>query len=198
MMPVMNGYQFCQQVKEQLPISHIPVVLLTAKSDSESQKIGYKLGADAYLSKPFDIDLLLSVINNLLKQRGLIRQRYQQELPLPAPTITTISNADEVFLVKLNELIKNNYSKADFEVADIAAKMAMSRATIYSKMKQITGLGISEYVNKYRIEVASALLRNTDKTIAEIALEVGFNSQKYFSTAFKAAIGKTPSEYRNA
>ena len=77
MMPVMNGYQFCQQVKEQLPISHIPVVLLTAKSDSESQKIGYKLGADAYLSKPFDIDLLLSVINNLLKQRELIRQRYQ-------------------------------------------------------------------------------------------------------------------------
>ena len=150
------------------------------------------------MSKPFDIDLLLSVINNLLKQRELIRQRYQQELPLPAPTITTISNADEVFLVKLNELIKNNYSKADFEVADIADKMAMSRATIYSKMKQITGLGISEYVNKYRIEVASALLRNTDKTIAEIALEVGFNSQKYFSTAFKAAIGKTPSEYRNA
>ena len=198
MMPVMNGYQFCQQVKEQLPISHIPVVLLTAKSDSESQKIGYKLGADAYLSKPFDIDLLLSVINNLLKQRELIRQRYQQELPLPAPTITTISNADEVFLVKLNEVIKNNYSKADFEVANIADKMAMSRATIYSKMKEITGLGISEYVNKYRIEVASALLRNTDKTIAEIALEVGFNSQKYFSTAFKAAIGKTPSEYRNA
>lgn len=197
MMPIMNGYQLCKEVKEQLSISHIPIILLTAKSDSESQKIGYKLGADAYLSKPFDIDLLLSVISNLLKQKEVIKQRYEKELLLPSPTLTTISNADEVFMIKLNDFIKEHYSDISLDVAMIADAMAMSRASIYNKMKQITGLGINEYVNKYRIEVACQLLKDTDKPVGDIAFEVGFNSAKYFSTAFKQAMGVSPREYRS-
>lgn len=137
MMPVMNGYQLCKEVKEHLQISHIPVILLTAKSDTESQKIGYKLGADAYLSKPFDIDLLLSVIGNLLKQKELIKQRYEKELLIPSPALTTISNADEVFMIKLNEIIKKHYSNIDLDVTMISEAMAMSRASVYNKMKQI-------------------------------------------------------------
>ena len=196
MMPVMNGYQLCKEVKEHLQISHIPVILLTAKSDTESQKIGYKLGADAYLSKPFDIDLLLSVIGNLLKQKELIKQRYEKELLIPSPALTTISNADEVFMIKLNEIIKKHYSNIDLDVTMISEAMAMSRASVYNKMKQITGIGISEYINKYRIEVACQLLKQTEKSVTDIAFEVGFNSSKYFSTVFKQATKITPRDYR--
>ena len=196
MMPVMNGYQLCKEVKEHLQISHIPVILLTAKSDTESQKIGYKLGADAYLSKPFDIDLLLSVIGNLLKQKELIKQRYEKELLIPSPALTTISNADEVFMIKLNEIIKKHYSNIDLDVTMLSEAMAMSRASVYNKMKQITGIGISEYINKYRIEVACQLLKQTEKSVTDIAFEVGFNSSKYFSTVFKQATKITPRDYR--
>lgn len=197
MMPIMNGYQLCKEVKEQLNISHIPIILLTAKSDGESQKIGYKLGADAYLSKPFDIDLLLSVIGNLLKQKELIKQRYEKEVLLPSPALTTISNADEQFMMKLNQLIKKRYNEIDLDANNIAEAMAMSRASLYNKMKQITGLGIAEYLNKYRIEVACQLLKTTDLSISDIATDIGFNSSKYFSTAFKLATGLSPREYRN-
>ena len=197
MMPIMNGYQLCKEVKESLLISHIPIVLLTAKNDTESQKIGYKLGADAYLSKPFDIELLLSVIGNLLKQKEVIKLRYEKELLIPSPITTTISNADEVFMIKLNEFIKKHYNNIELDAIMIAEGMAMSRASVYNKMKQITGIGINEYINKYRIEIACQLLKQTDIAITDIAFEVGFNSQKYFSTAFKQATGISPKEYRN-
>lgn len=197
MMPIMNGYQLCKEVKESLLISHIPIVLLTAKNDTESQKIGYKLGADAYLSKPFDIELLLSVIGNLLKQKEVIKLRYEKELLIPSPITTTISNADEVFMIKLNEFIKKHYNNIELDAIMIAEGMAMSRASVYNKMKQIIGIGINEYINKYRIEIACQLLKQTDIAITDIAFEVGFNSQKYFSTAFKQATGISPKEYRN-
>ena len=197
MMPIMNGYQLCKEVKESLLISHIPIVLLTTKNDTESQKIGYKLGADVYLSKPFDIELLLSVIGNLLKQKEVIKLRYEKELLIPSPITTTISNADEVFMIKLNEFIKKHYNNIELDAIMIAEGMAMSRASVYNKMKQITGIGINEYINKYRIEIACQLLKQTDIAITDIAFEVGFNSQKYFSTAFKQATGISPKEYRN-
>lgn len=197
MMPVMNGYQLCRSVKEQIEISHIPVILLTAKSDQESQKIGYKLGADSYLSKPFDIDLLLSIVKNTLKNKEAIKLKYQQKILSITPEQSTISNADEQFMIKLNQLIKDNYSDSDFDVRAIIKNLAMSRASLYNKMKNITGLGINDYINKYRIAAACSLLTETDKSIADIAFETGFTSQRYFSTVFKQATEKTPSNYRS-
>lgn len=196
MMPIMDGYQLCKNVKENIEISHIPVVLLTAKSDDTSRKTGYKVGADVYLSKPFDVDLLLSVIQNQLKSKKAIRQKFQQGiLPIP-PEQATISNADEQFMTKLNKLIKDNYSNTEFDVSVIMDSLAMSRASLYNKMKHITGLGINTYINKYRIAVACSLLADTNKTIADIAFETGFTSQRYFSTVFKQITDKTPSNYR--
>lgn len=197
MMPIMSGYELCKTVKEQIEISHIPVILLTAKSDHESQKVGYKLGADFYLSKPFDIELLLSVVRNILKNKKAIRYKYQQEILSITPEQSTISNADEQFMVRLNKLIKDNYSDPDFDVMSIIDNLAMSRASLYNKMKNITGLGVNDYINKYRIAVACSLLTDTDKSIADIAFESGFTSQRYFSTVFKQAINKTPSNYRS-
>lgn len=197
MMPVMNGYQLCRYVKEKIEISHIPVILLTAKGDGDSQKMGYKLGADFYLAKPFDIELLLSVVRNQLKNKEIIKQKYQTEILTITPEQATISNADEQFMAKLNQLIKENYSDATFDVSAIIDSLAMSRASLYNKMKNITGIGISDYINKYRISVACSLLTDTDKSIADIAFETGFTSQQYFSTVFKQAMDKTPSVYRN-
>ena len=196
MMPVMDGYQLCQTIKEDIEISHIPVVLLTAKSDTESQKIGYKLGADAYIAKPFDIELLLSVLEMQLRRRELFRQKYQHNLLTISPQQTTISNADEQFMFKLQSAVKAGYADATFDTSQVADILAMSRASLYNKMKQLTGLGVSEFINKYRITIASSMLKNTDKPVAEIAFETGFASSRYFSTAFKVATGYTPTAYR--
>ena len=100
-------------------------------------------------------------------------------------------------MIKLNEFIKKHYNNIELDAIMIAEGMAMSRASVYNKMKQITGIGINEYINKYRIEIACQLLKQTDIAITDIAFEVGFNSQKYFSTAFKQATGNSPKEYRN-
>ena len=196
MMPVMDGYQLCQTIKEDIEISHIPVVLLTAKNDTESQKIGYKLGADAYIAKPFDVELLVSVIETQLRRRELFRQKYQHDPLPPSPHQTTISNADEQFMRKLQSAIKAGYADAAFDTAQVADALGMSRASLYNKMKQLTGLGVSEFINRYRIHVASALLKETDKPVADIAFETGFASARYFSTAFKTATGQTPSAFR--
>lgn len=198
MMPVMNGYQLCKEIKSNLDISHIPVILLTAKTDSDSQKIGYKLGADFYLSKPFDIETLISIVQNQLRHKEFFKQKYQKEILSVSPEIATISNADEQFMLKLNNLIRENYTNPNFGVAEIAKELAMSRASLYNKSKQIIGLGISEYINKYRLAIACSLLLETDKSISEISFETGFTSQRYFSTVFKQAMNKTPSEYRNS
>ena len=196
MMPIMDGYQLCKCIKEDIDVSHIPVILLTAKSDGESQRIGYKLGADAYLSKPFDTELLVSVIETQLRRKELLKRKYSQNPLELSPQTDTISNADEQFMLKLNTVIKENYADADFDISDVIAYLGMSRASLYNKMKQLTGIGVNEYINKYRIVVACNLLKQTRKSIADIAFETGFSSQRYFSTVFKNVFGLTPSAYR--
>lgn len=196
MMPVMDGYKLCRCIKEDIKISHIPVILLTAKCDAESQKNGYKLGADAYISKPFDIELLISVIETQLRGKELLKQKYQQNPLVISPQVGTTSNIDEQFMLKLNKLVKENYADEQFSIDQIKNALAMSRASLYNKMKEITGMGVNEYINKYRIAVACSLLENSNKPIADIAFETGFSSQRYFSTVFKAHIGCTPTTYR--
>lgn len=196
MMPEMNGYELCRAVKRDIEISHIPVVLLTAISDKENVELGYKLGADFYLSKPFDMVLLLTVVRNLLRNKDIIRQKYTQETYLVTPFEATSSKVDEEFLLRLNNLILENMSNTQFDVKFLTEHMAMSRASLYNKVKALTGLGVNDYINKHRIEKACRLLSNTSLNISEISFETGFASQRYFSTSFKQAVGVTPSKYR--
>lgn len=195
MMPEMDGYQLCRTVKEDIGISHIPVILLTAMSDEESVARGYKLGADAYISKPFDIDFLLTVTGNLLKNREHIKARYKTTVLAP-PQEVTISNADEQFLLKLNRLIEENLSDTNFGVNSLMEKMMMSRASLYQKMKALTGIGVNDYINKFRIEKAVSLLMDTDLSITEISEQVGFTYPRYFSSVFKQMKGVLPSKFR--
>lgn len=196
MMPQMNGYQLCKEIKENLNISHIPVILLTARADSESQMLGYKLGADAYLPKPFEMEMLLSVIQNQMRNREYIKSRYRGNQFILSPQEATFSNADEQFMIKLNEMIDQNLSQPDLDVKFLTTQMAMSRTSLYNKIKELTGMGANDYINRRRIDKAIILLTQSGMSITEISEQVGFTYQRYFSTLFKEMKGMTPSQFR--
>ena len=198
MMPEMDGYTLCKTVKEDVTISHIPVILLTARCDSESTETGYKTGADAYIAKPFELDFLLTVICNQLRNRELIKTKYRQEHHLLTPQEATFSNADEKFLSQLNRLILEELANPELNVNFLVGKMAFSRASLYNKVKALTDMGINDYITRFRIEKAKELLHTTNHSIQEISELVGYTNQRYFSTAFKQATGETPSGFREA
>lgn len=197
MMPGIDGFELCKRLKEDLYVSHTPFVLLTTQGDAESRNLGYKLGADAYIAKPFDLDYLHTILANLLKNRELVKARYKHSAVSIPVQEGTFSRADELFMVKLNSLITENIESKELHVDFLIDKMAMSRATLYNKLKSIADIGVNDYINKLRLERAADLLKNTDKSIMEIADGLGFNNQRYFSTVFKQSYGCTPTAYRN-
>lgn len=196
MMPHMDGFELCKTIKNTLQISHIPIILLTARSDEDSHKIGYKLGADAYLTKPFDVDILIGIIKSVLKNRIQIKQKYQTAPSMPKPVEGTTSNADEQFLLKLNELILCNLDNPGLNVTFVIDQMRMGRSSFYSKIKTLTDISANDYINKIRIEKASELLTTTELSIIEISEQVGFEYPRYFSSVFKQIKGITPTQFR--
>lgn len=197
MMPVMDGHEFCRKVKSNVEISHIPVVLLTARKDEASLKQGYKMGADAYLTKPFSNDLLIDAIYNILKGRLRLKESYKASINTESSLVKlTTSNADEKFLRDINQIIKAELSNPSLNVDFLVDKMAISRASLYAKFKSIVGVGINTYINDARLAEAKILLEKTDHSMLEIAELVGFQTQSYFSTLFKDQFGTTPLKYR--
>ena len=196
MMPEMNGYQLCKEIKENLEISHIPIILLTARTDSESQLLGYKLGADAYLPKPFDMDMLLVVIQNQVQNREYIKSKYRGAQSTLSPQEATFSNADEQFLIRLNDTIDEHLANPTMDVKFLVTQLGMSRTSLYNKIKKLTNMGVNDYIKYKRMDRATSLLTQTNKSITEISEEVGFTYQRYFSTLFKELKGVTPSQYR--
>lgn len=196
MMPHMNGFELCREVKSDLTISHIPIILLTARTDAESSLLGYKMGAEAYLSKPFEPELLVTLLTNTLRSREQIIRRFQQSTLLPSIQESTISNLDEQFLGKLNSLIEQEIDNPELDVKFLTEHMAMSRASLYNKLKSLTSIGVSDYINRIRIEKAAELLTGTKLSVTEISERTGFAYLRSFSTAFKQAKGVTPTQYR--
>lgn len=197
MMPVMDGHEFCRKVKSNIEISHIPVILLTARKDESSIKQGYKMGADGYLTKPFSNEVLIDAIYNVLLSRVRLKENYKASI-FQESTVAkmTTSNADEKFLKKINQILKDEISNPDLNVDFFVDKMAISRASLYSKFKSIVGVGINTYINDYRLSEAKSLLEQTDYSMIEIAEMVGFQTQSYFSTLFKEQFGISPMKYR--
>lgn len=196
MMPRMNGYELCKKLKEDIDISHIPVILLTARDDEQSRLSGYKNGADAYLTKPFEIELLIELIRNRLKNRNYTRKRYLNTGLLPAPEESTFSQADETFLLKLNKIIQENLDNGTLDIPFLCKEIGMSRASLYNKLKALTDMGANDYINKFRMEKAITLITTTELSFTEIAEKVGFTTSRYFSTAFKQYTGETPTKYK--
>jgi signal transduction histidine kinase/DNA-binding response OmpR family regulator len=198
MMPGMDGFELCKKIKLDVIVSHIPVVLLTALSDDENSLIGYKVGADLYLAKPFGIDLLLAATANILRTRSELRSQFstaKHELDIED---ITFSNADENFLQRLNKYIESHLADNELRIDNLASEMAMSRTTFYNKVKILTGLTANNYLIDFKIKKAKNLLQKHNLPIQEIAFELGFVSQRYFSTVFKQHTGKTPTEHRES
>lgn len=195
MMPIMDGFSLCQKVRNDASVSHLPILLLTARSDAESRLAGYKSGADAYLAKPFTIELLRVCIINIFKNRSVQRTLVQSGKIATADSVT-YSNIDETFLRKVLAVIHENIEDPEFDVNKLLAEFAMSRSAFYAKMKAIMDIGANEYIRLIRINEASRLLKETRLTIAEVATKVGFTNSGYFSTVFKDEKGMTPSKYR--
>jgi DNA-binding response OmpR family regulator len=194
MMPVMDGYQLCKNIKSNFEYSHIPVILLTAKNTLQSKIEGLELGADAYIEKPFSPEHLQVQIANLLSNRNKIRE-YFASSPLVHINTMAYSKADEQFLEKLNEAIYQNIENIDLSVDQLADLMNMSRATLYRKIKAISDLTPNELINVTRLKKAAELLAEQDYKVYEVAEMTGFGSQTNFGRSFSKQFGISPTEY---
>ncbi len=197
MMPGMNGYELCRNIKENVNINHIQVILLTARTDEQSHVDSYRTGADAYMEKPFEISSLLESIRNRLFLREQMKGRYALN-SIAAGGDQPVSSADDAFLFKLNKLIMENMDNEGLNIEFLCQNMGVSRASLYNRLKSLTSMGANEYVNKLRIEKSMELLRNTEMSITEIAERMGFSSSRYFSTAFKKYTGITPTQFKES
>lgn len=197
MMPVMDGYELCRQIKSNFEFSHIPVIMLTAKNTIQSKVEGLELGADAYIEKPFSKEHLNAQIASLLNNRQMIREFFSSS---PLVNIKSIahSKADERFLETLNETICANIEDTELDVEKLAKIMNMSRITLYRKIKAISVLTPIELINITRLKKAAELLAEGDHKIYEISYMVGFSSQSNFARNFQKQFNITPTEYMNS
>ncbi len=219
MMPVMNGLEFCQRVKDDTVTSHIPVILLTARALSQHQIEGYQSGADAYITKPFSAELLLARISNLLRSRHLLKDIWASNAPAPAvpeggtteaQTATVAESGqdktvarrtpselrDNEFIGRFKKVIDERFADSDLSVEDIASDMHLSRVQLYRKVKALTGATPVELLRKARLAHARHLLETTGKNISEVAYEVGFSAPSYFTKCYKDEYGMLPGEGR--
>ena len=196
MMPGMDGFELCHLIKSSFDYTHIPVILLTAKNTLQSKIEGLKLGADAYIEKPFSPEHLQVQIANLLTNRAKIREYFAQS-PLVHMKSMAYSSADEQFLEKLNEAIYNHLEDTELDVEKLARIITMSRPTLYRKIKAISNLTPNELINITRLKKAAELLAAGSYKMYEIADMVGYNSQNNFGRNFLKQFGMTPSDYMN-
>ena len=193
-MPRMDGFELCRVIKSKLDYSHIPIVLLTAKTNIQSKIEGLELGADAYIEKPFSVEYLQACIANLINSREKLRQAFTQS-PFVAANTMALTKADEEFIKKLNEIIQNNYHNPDFSMDDIVDSLNMSRSNFYRKIKGVLDLSPNEYLRLERLKRAAQLLKEGNARVNEICYMVGFNSPSYFSKCFQKQFGVLPKEF---
>ncbi|MRX46995.1 two-component regulator propeller domain-containing protein [Pedobacter puniceum] len=194
MMPEMDGYTLCHEIKSTLSTSHIPVILLTAQSDSSAHLKGVNEGADVYLSKPFNSPILLSHVRNLLESRKKLKELFTQKVSL-GPSEVEITSFEGEFIKKIIAKIEDNLSNSDFNTDELAEEMNMSRSTFYRKLKAITDMSGSEFIRFIKIQRSAQLLLSGEYTIKQIAYEVGFNDTKHFRKCFIKQYNMTPSDY---
>jgi signal transduction histidine kinase/ligand-binding sensor domain-containing protein/DNA-binding response OmpR family regulator len=194
MMPQMNGVELCTKIKANRKTKHIPVILLTAKTDSAPVVEGYESGADAYLTKPFDFKVLESRIENLLRSREQLRLSYQSMTGLN-PEKIKVDSEDEKFIKKALKIVEENISEAAFTVENFGAEMGMSRVSLYKKILALTDRTPIEFIRVIRLKRAAHLLETSQLSVSEVAYQVGFNNPRYFSKYFSKEYEMVPSEY---
>ena len=195
-MPEMSGTELCQAIKTDFETCHIPVVLLTAKTDIEHNLEGLRMGADDYITKPFNINILLSRCNNLVNNRIMLQEKFSK-LPQENVQILTNNVMDQKFMNKVLEIIEQEMENGNFNVDMLTTRMSISRTKLFSKLKAITGQTPADFIMTLRLKRAAFLLKNNmELNIMEISDQVGFNVPKYFSKCFKERYHVTPQAYR--
>ena len=197
MMPKMDGYELCDKLKTDETTDHIPIILLTAKASQDSKLEGLKTGADAYLTKPFDEKELKIRIKNLIEIRKKLQKTHKNESFLK-PKDVKVTSVQEKFLFKVKEIIEDNMDNDRFTIEELGDKLFMSRSQVHRKLKAITNQSATEFIRNYRLHRAANLLKQESGNVTEIAYQVGFSSQAYFSRSFQKLFGVSPTEYKSS
>ena len=198
MMPEMSGKEMCYKIKNSVDLSHIPVILLTAQTSVEYAIEGYMYGADDYITKPFNVKLLISRCNNLVKSRKLLMEKFRSE-PMPTTVGNALNQADKELLEKTGVIITANFENPEFNMNSLAAELGLGRNKLYARVKEITGLTPNELTLKLKLDESLRLLKNNPElNISEISDRLGFSSTQYFSKCFKSVFGMSPLIYRKS
>ncbi|GAB2555291.1 hybrid sensor histidine kinase/response regulator transcription factor [Spirosoma areae] len=195
LMPDMDGVQLCQTLKTDERTSHIPLVLLTSRSSTESKLEGLGAGADDYVTKPFNLDVLLSRARNLIQSRRLLRVKYSRILTLRSADPDVVESAETMFLHKIMTLIETHLADPDLDVQRLERELGLSNTQLYRKLKALTGKGGNELIRSVRLQRAAQLLQAGGRQVAEVAYAVGFNDPNYFIRAFRKEFGQSPGEW---
>jgi len=191
-MPVMDGITFTRKLKSNPVTSHIPVILLTARTSFIHKKEGYETGADEYLTKPFNETLLKARIKNILRNRQLLKEKFGTEA-LTKPSTLAINNLDRIFLEKLMQVLEDYIDKRGLSASFLSKELGMSHSVIYKKIKAITGLTFQDFVRDFKLKRAKQLIEESGYSVSDACYRVGYSDRKYFSKLFKRRFGKTPS-----
>jgi len=194
MMPKMDGFEFTKQIKTNELTSFIPILLLTAKTSDEAHLQGLKSTADAFLTKPFNNEIVKETVLQLIAERKKLQERYSQELVL-RPTDIVINSIDEKFVARLQKTLDEHVSNAEFSSDDFARAVGMSRMQLHRKLKTLFGVSTTEFLRNERLKIAAELLRKENGNISDVAYAVGFNDVSYFSKCFKELYQCTPTEF---
>jgi len=193
-MPVMNGLEFCNRAKNTFSTSHIPLVLLTGETGEQSQVSGFEAGADIYLPKPVNRQLLLRVMFNLINRQEIIRKKYSRATEM-IPAEIEYNKLDKEFLEKMTAVIEEHLSNHDLDYKTLCDAAAVSRTVLYAKFKTLTGMGVHDFIKNIRLKKSVTLLQEGRLNISQIAYEVGFATPSYFSKSFLKHYSQTPKEY---
>ncbi len=197
MMPEMDGFELCSKVKNEIRTSHIPVILLTAKTGTEDKTDGLEFGADIYIEKPFNSKILFAHIKNLIKLKSNLTKRFATEIGIEVSEITRTTK-DENFIRQAIRLTFKNLSNPEFGSNDLVKEMNVSRSLLYLKLKEVTGKSAGDFIQSIRTKEAARLLKSDQLTISEVAYQTGFNDPSYFSRCFKKHFGVSPKEFKTS
>ena len=198
MMPEMDGMTLCKKIKQNVNINHVPIILLTARTREEDKMEGLQQGADAYITKPFNIEILRQTAINLIKGRELLKNNFSgcqiQEEKIKK---INVESPDERLLKRVMKVINDNMSNSNLNVEMIAKEVGISRVHLHRKLKELTNQSTRDFIRNVRLKQAASLLANKKHSVAEVAALTGFPNVAYFSTAFKDLFGQSPSNYMN-
>ena len=197
MMPEMNGIELCRKIKSDPRTSHIPIVILTARTAEEQKIEGFSSGASDYVTKPFNFEILQSRIKNLIAQRDAFQKNFHKHMDIKGASVE-ITSLDEKLIRKAIKIVEDNIAEPDFSVEKFSRELGMSRLHLYKKLLSLTGKSPIEFIRTIRLQRAAQLLQKSQLSVSEIAYQVGFNNPKYFSKYFKDEFNILPSAYANA